>query len=117
MRRFPVSWFDKYNWLEYSVEKDAAFCFVYYLFADTTNYVGGDAFINSEFRKWNKPDKLDVHVGGIKSTHNQALEKFNFFIKPKASIKSTYVKHTAYEKAQYKARLTYSIACLRFLLR
>ena len=29
-RRFNVSWFDKYNWIEYSVEKDAAFCFFCY---------------------------------------------------------------------------------------
>jgi len=116
-RRFPVRWFDKYDWLEYSVEKDAAFCFVCYLFADTTNYVGGDAFVNSRFRKWNQPAKLDLHVGSITSTHNEALEKFTNFIRPRASIASTYIKHTTEEKVKYKARLTYSIGCLRFLLR
>ena len=79
------------------------------MFADTTNYVGGDAFVNSGFRKWNQPDKLDLHVGGITSTHNEALEKFNNFTRPKRSIASTYIKHTTKEKVQYKAHLTYSI--------
>jgi len=33
--------------------------------------------------------KLDLHVGGITSTHNEALEKFNNFTRPKRSIAST----------------------------
>jgi hypothetical protein len=52
-RRFIHSLFDKYSWLEYSEEKDAAFCFVCYLFKDRTNYVGGDSFVNEGFRQWN----------------------------------------------------------------
>ncbi|KAK1389863.1 hypothetical protein POM88_018041 [Heracleum sosnowskyi] len=32
-RRFNVKWFDTWQtWLEYSVDKDAAFCFICYLF-------------------------------------------------------------------------------------
>ena len=41
-RRFNVSWFDKYNWIEYNVEKDVAFCFVCYLFKE--KIVGDDSF-------------------------------------------------------------------------
>jgi hypothetical protein len=52
-RRFIRSWFDKYSWLEYSEEKDVAFCFVCYLFKDRTNYVGGYSFVNEGFRQWN----------------------------------------------------------------
>ena len=33
--------------------------------------------------------KLDLHVGGITSTHNEDLEKFNNFTRPKRSIAST----------------------------
>jgi hypothetical protein len=33
-RRFCPVWFKENQWLEYSVEKDAAFCFVCYLFKD-----------------------------------------------------------------------------------
>ena len=35
-RRFCPSWFKDYKWLEYSVDKEAAFCFVCYLFKDKT---------------------------------------------------------------------------------
>ncbi|XP_021722111.1 uncharacterized protein LOC110689651 [Chenopodium quinoa] len=45
MRHFDVDWFDKYECLEYSVEKDAAFCFVCYLFKDKTTSPGGDTFV------------------------------------------------------------------------
>src|SRR6185436_5568104 len=31
-RSFQQSWFAKYDWLEYSESKDAAFCLYYYLF-------------------------------------------------------------------------------------
>ncbi|CAD6214306.1 unnamed protein product [Miscanthus lutarioriparius] len=31
-RGFVGSWFDQFNWLEYNVAKDAAYCFYYYLF-------------------------------------------------------------------------------------
>ena len=36
-RRFLPDWFDEFRWLEYSVEKDAAFCFVCYLFKHKLN--------------------------------------------------------------------------------
>ncbi|XP_021745244.1 uncharacterized protein LOC110711171 [Chenopodium quinoa] len=51
MRRFNVTWFDKYEWLEYSVEKDAAFCFVCYLFTDKVDYslAVNDSFIKGGF--------------------------------------------------------------------
>jgi hypothetical protein len=32
MRGFIKTWFDRFDWLEYSVEKDAAYCFFCYLF-------------------------------------------------------------------------------------
>jgi hypothetical protein len=41
-RRFCHSWFKEFPWIEYSVEKDAAFCFVCYLFKDRTKSPGGD---------------------------------------------------------------------------
>ncbi|XP_021725924.1 zinc finger MYM-type protein 1-like [Chenopodium quinoa] len=47
LRRFSVHWFKKWDWLEYSIEKDAAFCFVCYLFKnEVDSYSGGDAFVD-----------------------------------------------------------------------
>ncbi|XP_020425807.1 zinc finger MYM-type protein 1-like [Prunus persica] len=46
-RRFLVKWFDSFVWLEYSKEKDAAFCFHCYLFKcdfDKQGKAGSDVF-------------------------------------------------------------------------
>ena len=47
MRRFVRGWFDDYkNWLEYSIEKDAAYCLCCYLYRpDVGEQSGGDSFI------------------------------------------------------------------------
>jgi hypothetical protein len=54
MRHFIAGWYATYPWLEYSVEKDAAFYFVCYLFKDKFNCAGGDSFVPSKFRNWNQ---------------------------------------------------------------
>jgi hypothetical protein len=45
-RRFLPDWFAEFTWLEYSVKKDATFCFVCYLFKHKSYSSGGDAFVN-----------------------------------------------------------------------
>ncbi|KAH7690448.1 Ribonuclease H-like protein [Dioscorea alata] len=45
LRSFKELWFQKFNWLEYSVEKDAAYCFCCYLFKQPrSDKLGIDAF-------------------------------------------------------------------------
>ena len=76
---FNPDWFKKYDaWLEYSIVKDAVFCFVCYLFK-LENSVEGDGFVNEEFRTWNKSDAFNSHVGAHMSIHNQAMQSFNAF--------------------------------------
>ncbi|XP_048498073.1 uncharacterized protein LOC125496612 [Beta vulgaris subsp. vulgaris] len=117
MRRFNVTWFNKYDWLEYSVEKDAAFCFVCYLFKDKIKSLGThDCFVNGGFRGWNKTERFEMHVGDLNSSHNKAREKFDFFTKPKSSVIESFSSYTAEAQILYKSRLTYSLKCLRFLL-
>ena len=84
MRRFNLDWFNKYSWLEYSVEKDATFFFVCYLFKDNDefNRKGGDAFVKNGFNGWNMPIRFDKHVGVVNSIHNRAREKFEMLSKP-----------------------------------
>ena len=36
-RSFLDAWYDKFDWLEYSVEKDAAYCFHCFLFKSSSN--------------------------------------------------------------------------------
>jgi hypothetical protein len=54
-RAFNKQWYDKYSWLEYSVEKDVAFCFVCRLFASTLNSSRSSmVYATSGFKDWNK---------------------------------------------------------------
>ena len=118
LRRFSVNWFKKWDWLEYSVEKDAAFCFVCYLFKrDVEINNGGDAFVNGGFRGWNKPDRFQKHVGGIKSAHNVAYEKYvNLRDAKKKSIEVLFDNASQSQMDSYHIRLNASLTCLRFLL-
>ena len=45
-RKFIVAWFDDFpNWLEYSIDKDYAYCLCCYLFkTNGGDQAGGDAF-------------------------------------------------------------------------
>ena len=40
-RRFRSEWYVNRNWLEYSIDKDATFCFYYYLFGQDVGKQGG----------------------------------------------------------------------------
>lgn len=116
MCRFIVGWYAAYPWLEYSVEKDASFCFVCYLFKDKFNCAGGDSFLRSGFRNWNQIYKFQKHVGGIDSYHGEAQEKYDLFMRPNASVVECIASTSANKMARYISRLTYSLKCLRFLL-
>ena len=53
--RFSSRWYDEYPHLEYSVEKDAVFCFVYSLFDDTPSKEKADpSWKTTGVRKWHK---------------------------------------------------------------
>ena len=41
LRRFRFEWYVNRNWLEYSIDKDATFCFYYYLFGQDVGKQGG----------------------------------------------------------------------------
>jgi hypothetical protein len=75
-RRFCRVWFKEFPWIEYSVEKDAAFCFVCYLFKDRTKSPGGDSFVKNGFRNWNMKPRLKKHEGSVSSAHAEASRKF-----------------------------------------
>ena len=54
-RSFQATWFALFpSWLEYSVEKDAAFCLPCYLFHTPTEHRGHTAFIVDGFQNWKK---------------------------------------------------------------
>ena len=116
-RRFCPTWFKDHKWLEYSVQEEAAFCFVCYLFKDKTKSPGGDAFVNGGFNNWNLKARLKRHIGAVSSAHAEAQEKYDMFTTPTTSIRESIASNTSQYKALYKQRLTWTLKCVRFLLR
>uniref|UniRef100_A0A2N9H6F6 TTF-type domain-containing protein n=1 Tax=Fagus sylvatica TaxID=28930 RepID=A0A2N9H6F6_FAGSY len=117
-RRFNKGWFTQFDWLEYSIAKDAAFCLYCYLFKrDVGEQAGGDTFVTEGFSNWKCPEKLRIHEGGINSSHNQARRMFEDLLKPNQSIQSFHFKQTDQARIEYRTRLNASIDCIRFLLR
>jgi hypothetical protein len=74
MRGFIKTWFDRFDWLEYSVEKKAAFCFYCYLFkpARIGNWEN-DTFTKDGYVNWRRGlETFNAHAGGPDSAHNKA---------------------------------------------
>ena len=110
-RRFNIVWFTKYPWIEYSVQKDAAFCFNCYLFGKETR-----TWVKFGWHNWNVGNAaLDKHALSV--VHKFAQDKYNLFVKKGTKIDSVIVKVSEQDQVEYKARLTYSLRCLRFILR
>jgi len=109
-RRFNFVWFHKYHWIEYSVEKDAAYCFYCYLFGKESG-----KFITDGWHNWNMGTiSLDKHESS--TLHKFAQEKYSLFVKKGTKIDTVIEKVSEKDRVDYKARLTYSLRCLRFLL-
>ncbi|XP_022865350.1 zinc finger MYM-type protein 1-like [Olea europaea var. sylvestris] len=74
-RRFCVSWYNEHpTWLEYSIAKDAIFCFYCYLFG-----LNDGSFVKGGFSNWKKKEYIRKHVGASSSSHNQARVKYELF--------------------------------------
>jgi hypothetical protein len=117
MRRFKSAWFKEYNWLEYSIEEDAAYCLPCYLFqTDRRGSGGGDTFSAKGWRTWNNLKRLDVHIGEPSSSHNQNVKRCADLMNQKQSIAAAIRKQTKKSMRDYKARLIVSIDIARLLL-
>ncbi|XP_020396600.1 zinc finger MYM-type protein 1-like [Zea mays] len=116
-RRFNPEWFEQYDWLEYSEKVDKAFCLYCYLFRDCIEgQAGNDAFVTKGFFGWNNKKRLDTHVGGIGSYHNEAVKRCNNLLNPNQSIEFALKKQQDIAKEEYFIRLSTSINAVRYLL-
>ncbi|KAI0488666.1 hypothetical protein KFK09_028505 [Dendrobium nobile] len=118
-RRFNVAWFDKYyNWLEYSICKDKAYCLYYYLFkAVGRGNEDDDAFNKNGFSNWKKSNRFELHVGSHNSAHNIARRNYEDLMNQSQHIGFMFKKQTDYATTAYRTRLNASVDCVRFLLR
>ena len=60
--------------------------------------------------------KLDSHVGGVNSAHNQAIKKSEDLLKEKWHIQSVLVKQSNQDKIEYRVQLNAIVDCIRFFL-
>ncbi|KAG2579085.1 hypothetical protein PVAP13_6NG147903 [Panicum virgatum] len=95
----PV-WLYNYDWLEYSIKEDAAFCFFCYLFKNPNCKA--------------KDKSLLKHMGS--KVHKLAEEKYIGFINPNVAIDNQIEKWSDEDRRLYKIRLTYTLRCIKFLL-
>jgi hypothetical protein len=97
--------------LEYSIEKDAAFCMMCYLFGKGTGI-----FVKGGWKNWNiGVDALGKYMENVRSAHKKAQGKYNLFVQGKP-IDNVIVKVSQDSLCIYKTKLPYSLRCLRFLL-
>ncbi|KAM0978924.1 hypothetical protein ACFX2C_014846 [Malus domestica] len=117
-RRFIPQWFDEFDWLEYSVSKDAAFCLYCYLFKTNFEQVGSEAFTGDGFKNWKKGrERFKMHVGPVGSVHNKAREAATNLMNQATYIEMAVSKHSDQARKAYRTCLIASIKCTKFLLR
>ncbi|CAD6270705.1 unnamed protein product [Miscanthus lutarioriparius] len=117
-RGFVGSWFDQFDWLEYSVAKDAAYCFYCYLFKpQQAGFHSNDTFTKVGFRNWkNAKDSFKEHAQSIDGFHNNARKRALDFKNQRQSVEHVWTVTSAAEEEAYKARLTIMLGIARFLL-
>ncbi|KAH7666846.1 Tam3-transposase (Ac family) protein [Dioscorea alata] len=119
-RCFNPSWFDSFPWLEYSAEKDSAFCLWCYLFKPTTYGLqsGRDVFSKLGYNNWkNVISTFRDHEGNVTSIHNFAADKLELFKNPRQNVTQKISQHSSEMEVAYRVRLTAILDIVQFLLR
>ena len=118
-RSFHDTWFkDHGDWLEYSVAKDAAFCFCCFLFKQpkAPNF-GTESFTKVGCKKWKEgPGVLDVHVGKSDCANNKSRQCYEAFKNQRQSVTHVMERGTIKDQQVYKARLIIILGVIRFLM-
>nr|XP_034569857.1 zinc finger MYM-type protein 1-like [Setaria viridis] len=117
-RGFVGSWFDQFDWLEYSVAKDAAYGFYCYLFKpQQAGFHSNDTFTKVGFRNWkNAKNCFKEHAQSIDGFHNNARKRALDFKNQRQSVEHVRTVTSAAEEEAYKAHLSIMLGIARFLL-
>ncbi|KAM2452021.1 hypothetical protein ACFX1W_009400 [Malus domestica] len=117
-RRFIPQWFDEFDWLEYSISKDVAFCLYCYLFKTNFEQVGSEAFTRDGFKTWKKGrERFKMHVGPVRSVYNKVREAVTNLMNQATHIETAVSKHSDQAHKAYRTCLNASIKHTTFLLR
>jgi hypothetical protein len=88
-----------------------------YLFqSESLGHGGGDVFSIKGWKSWNNLKRLDTHVGGPLSSHNQNMKRCDALMNQSQSIAAIVCKQTKKSKIEYQTRLIASIDIARLLL-
>lgn len=119
-RVFREEWFDEFDWLEYSVKENKAYCFHCYLFKQPVSHVkfGGNVFNQDGYKNWKKAmEYFRLHVGSTKSAHNNARRHYTDFKNQKQSVAYAMTTQTERSHLEYQDRLMAIMGVVRYLLR
>ncbi|XP_072066433.1 uncharacterized protein [Arachis hypogaea] len=123
-RYFQSSWFKKFpSWLEYSPEKDAAYCLPCYLFGKHygARNDGKNAFSELGFSNWKKVNNevncaFVCHEGSIpNSPHNLCVKSCDDLMAQSKHIDKVLDRHSDETIANNRLRLKTSINAIRWL--
>jgi len=116
-RSFQKTWFDEFDWLEYSESKDAAYCLYCYLFFNSAKpeKFGSSVFAHQGYVNWKKAkDTLSNH--SVCKTHVEARLKCDDFMNQRTNVGRKLVEVSREEEKRYEIRLTSSLDVARFLI-
>ncbi|KAJ1266587.1 hypothetical protein BS78_08G163800 [Paspalum vaginatum] len=118
-RVFRPQWFKDYDWIEYSVSKDAAFCFYCFLFRQEPEHekFGHEVFTKKGYNDWKHAYRgLPGHIGGVSSCHNRARLCVEDFKNQRASIPNKIDANSKSSEMLYEVRLTAALDVTNFLI-
>ncbi|ESR59275.1 hypothetical protein CICLE_v10018323mg, partial [Citrus x clementina] len=116
--RFQFSWFSKFPWLEYSISKDKAFCFPWYIFHDKPSK--NEAFVVDGVQNWKyvgceKTCPFAQHEGGHGSSHNDAMLKWSNLKDPSKHIDKRLNAQSSQQILENRLQLKTSIVATKWL--
>jgi hypothetical protein len=117
-RGFVESWLGRFDWLQYNIDKDAAYCFYCYLFKpQKTSNSGNGTFTKVGFKNWkNTNDAFKEHAQAIDGFHSNARKGALHFNNQRKSVQHVWTVTSAADEEAYKARLNIMFGIARFVL-
>jgi hypothetical protein len=116
-RSFQKSWFDEFDWLEYSISKDTAYCLYCYLFFDPgkPEKFGSTVFAKEGYVNWKKAIETFRKHSSCK-THTDARIKCDDFMNQRKNVVRQYNENSKEEDKRYEIHLNSSLDVVRFLI-
>ncbi|CAD6226544.1 unnamed protein product [Miscanthus lutarioriparius] len=115
-RGFVESWLGQFDWLQYNIDKDAAYCFYCYLCKpQKTSNVGNATFTKVGFKNWkNTNDAFKEHAQAIDCFRSNARKGALHFNNQRKSVQHVWTVTSAADEEAYKARLTTMLEMLEW---